>query len=532
MEQGAQSQELDNEKSRTSELGRTGTNASTKSLAEQMSLVEEIMFVSLICLAQLCTQAGLGQVLAIVNGPLADAFGLSNPGDLAWLIAGYSLTVGTFILVAGRFGDLFGYKKMLLIGFSWFSFWSMVAGLAVYSNHVLFIFARVLQGIGPSICLPNGLALLGATYAPGPRKNMVFALFGATAPGGSIIGAVFAGLFSLAWWPWTFWSFSITLAIITVVGYFVIPDPPSKARIEGRNRTLRETILLLDPLGGLVGITALVLINFAWNQSDSGVVGWSDPGVAWYLYLTLILGILLVPVFFYIEVKVSSSPLIPFEALSADVAFVLGCIACGWGCFGIWVYYIWTFAEVLKGATPLQASAWTCPVAISGAMASISTGFLLGKMRPAMVMTIALTAFTVGTILIATAPVDQTYWAQFFVCVIVIPWGSMDMSFPAATLILSNSVAKEHQGIAASLVNTVVNYSISLALGFAGTVEANVNNGGLTPEDKLKGYRGAWYLGIGLGGMGLALSMTYLLKGYWQDHQASKSKIESSGEDC
>lgn len=56
MEQGAQSQELDNEKSRTSELGRTGTNASTKSLAEQMSLVEEIMFVSLICLAQLCTQ--------------------------------------------------------------------------------------------------------------------------------------------------------------------------------------------------------------------------------------------------------------------------------------------------------------------------------------------------------------------------------------------------------------------------------------------------------------------------------------------
>lgn len=120
-------------------------------------------------------------MLAIVNGPLADAFGLSNPGDLAWLIAGYSLTVGTFILVcdpipytcatfrtnlsqvAGRFGDLFGYKKMLLIGFSWFSFWSMVAGLAVYSNHVLFIFARVLQGIGPSICLPNGLALLGAT---------------------------------------------------------------------------------------------------------------------------------------------------------------------------------------------------------------------------------------------------------------------------------------------------------------------------------------------------------------------------------
>lgn len=197
--------------------------------------------------------------------------------------------------------------------------------------------------------------------------------------------------------------------------------------------------------------------------------------------------------FFYIEIKVSSSPLIPFEALSVDVAFVLGCVACGWGCFGIWVYYIWTFAEVLKGASPLLTSAWISPVAVSGAIASLATGFLLGKVRPAVVMIIALTCFTIGTVLIATAPVDQIYWAQFFVCTVVIPWG-MDMSFPAATLILSNAVAKEHQGIAASLVNTVVNYSISLALGFAGTVEANVNNGGITAEDKLKGYRGAWYL--------------------------------------
>jgi hypothetical protein len=69
------------------------------------------------------------------------------------------------------------------------------------------------------------------------------------------------------------------------------------------------------------------------------------------------------------------------------------------------------------------------------------------------------------------------------------------MSFPAATLILSNAVSKEHQGVAASLVNTVVNYSISLGLGFAGTVEVHVNNGGRTQQDLLRGYRGAFYMG-------------------------------------
>lgn len=305
--------------------------------------------------------------------------------------------------------------------------------------------------------------------------------------------------------PWTFWSFAIALAGIAVLGYFVIPDPPT--RFDAKRRTTKDILMELDPLGGIVGITALVLINFAWNQS--GVTGWQEP----YVYVCLIIGILLVPVFFYIELRIAPAPLIPFDALSTDVAFVLGCVACGWGCFGIWIYYTWNYVELLRGASPLLASAWICPVAVSGAIASISTGLLLSRIKASFVMAIALTAFTVGTILIATAPVDQIYWAQLFVCTLIIPFG-MDMSFPAATLILSNSVKKEHQGIAASLVNTVVNYSISLSLGFAGTVEGQVNNGGKTPADELKGYRGAWYLAIGFAGLGIALSIAFILKDY------------------
>ncbi len=67
---------------------------------------------------------------------------------------------------------------------------------------------------------------------------------------------------------------------------------------------------------------------------------------------------------------------------------------------------------------------------------------------------------------------------------------------------------KEHQGIAASLVATVVNYSISIGLGIAGTVESHVNNGG---QDLLKGYRGALYAGIGLSGMAVLLSLLFVI---------------------
>lgn len=65
---------------------------------------------------------------------------------------------------------------------------------------------------------------------------------------------------------------------------------------------------------------------------------------------------------------------------------------------------------------------------------------------------------------------------------------------------------KEHQGVAASLVNTIVNYSISIALGIAGTIEGHINDDG---KDLLKGYRGAWYLGIGLAGSGILLSLLF-----------------------
>ena len=481
------------------------------SLQKAVSLPREILVIGIISLSQFTTQVGLGQTLSILH-IMSDSFGIGDPGIDAWLIAGYSLTVGTFILLSGRLGDMYGYKRMLVIGYTWFALWSMVAGLAVYSNDVLFIFARVLQGIGPSICLPNGLALLGALYEPGRRKNMAFSVFGACAPGGSIVGAVFGALFAqLAWWPWTFWSFALVLGVLAVVAALAIPDPQT---LPPRPRSLKALVEELDLLAAAIGITGLVLFNFAWNQAP--VVGWKSA----YVCVCLVLGVLLMPLFFYLEIKVSPYPLIPFSALNSTNAFVLGCVACGWANFGIWVYYIWNILEVLRGITPLLASAYLTPLVMSGAAAAVVTGFLLSHVRPAWLMVIALSAFLTGNLLIATVPPHQVYWAQFFVTTIIAPWG-MDMSFPAATIYLSNTIEKSKQGVAASLVNTVVNYSISLGLGFAGTVEVHVNNGGHTREETLRGYRGALYMGTGLAGLGLALSITFVAKTYWDDHKTA-----------
>ncbi|KAI1642470.1 major facilitator superfamily-domain-containing protein [Daldinia loculata] len=481
------------------DLARTDTNMS---IAETLSLPREILFVLVICLAQLFTQSGLGQTISIIH-TIGEHFGITNPGELSWFMAGYSLTIGTFILFSGRLGDVFGHKTLFLYGMGWYSIWSIVCGLSVYSNHVLFIFARVLQGIGPAIILPNGLAILGVTYAPGRRKEMIFAIFGAMAPTGSVIGSLFAAILALAWWPWAFWAFGIVLAATVVIGYYAIPEASNRhhAQPKGFKNTLRE----LDLIGTVLGVGGLVLVNFAWNQAP--VVGWDKP----YVYVLLIVGLLLLAAFFVFELKFAQYPLIPFNAFSYEVSFVLAAIACGWSCFGIWFFYSWEFLLVLRRVPPLLATAMFIPTVISGIFAALFTGYTLHRLRPPVVMTMALVFFTTGIIILATCPVEQVYWGQYFVSGIIMPWG-MDMSFPAATLILSDAVPRKHQGIAASLVNTVVNYSISLGLGFAGTVETQVNKGGETPGDILKGYRGAYYMGIGLASVGVLVCIAFVAK--------------------
>lgn len=393
---------------------------------------------------------------------------------------------------------------MLIIGYVWFSFWSLISGFSVYSDFKLAVVSRVLQGIGPAICLPNALAILGTAYRPGHRKAMVFAFFGAVAPIGAICGGAGASLLALAWWPWALWAMAVWLAFLAIVSHFAIPELP---RLPTPRGNWSDWSRILDLSGATTGVVALVLFNFAWTQAP--IDGWANPSVI----VPLILGLLIFILFVYIEFKISDNPLLPFAAVNRDVIWVLAAMACGWATFGIWTLYLVQLLQDIRNLSPLLTTAWFSPVVVSGACAAVFTGKMLGPWQvwPGAVITLALFAFTIGITLTATVPNDQIYWGQTFVSMLIMPFG-MDMSFPAATLILSNAVPKEHQGMGASLVNTIVNYGIALGVSFAGTIEIHVRG----PEDKwenrLQGYRGGMYMGIGLAGLGLAICLFFTVR--------------------
>jgi hypothetical protein len=202
---------------------------------------------------------------------------------------------------------------------------------------------------------------------------------------------------------------------------------------------------------------------------------------------------------------------VPFGLFGGGTGFVLAATSFGWASFGIWVYYIWQFFLQIRRYSPLDAAAHFIPILPVGLLATGLTGYLKRWLRPTWILITSMAAFTLGLALLAAVSRTQTYWSVAFLSLAVVPFG-MDMSFQAATIITSNAMPTDHQGgMAGSLVSTAVNYSISLGLGVGATVEAYSNNGGRTPEDILRGFKHAWYLGAALGAVGLVIAVAYVV---------------------
>lgn len=473
-------------------------------IAESLSPLHEILFVGVVCLAQICTLGALGAVLNILS-VIGDNYGITTTAQLSWLFAGFSLTEGTFMLFSGRLGDVYGHKKVLIFGYLWFSLWTMAAGFTVYMHYPVHIFTRIMQGIGPAIVVPNTVAIVGIVYPPGHRKDVVFSIFGAIGLTGFVLGMLSSALFSLLWWPWTYWSSAIAIACIAVAVYYIVPTPPGKVCSIHAGRS-GSRLADLDLFGAITGIGALIFINLACNQAP--IMGWSHPATVW----TLVLGLIILALFFYIEFKLASRPLLPFDLISGEVAFVLAATAFGWAGFGVWLYYAFLDLQKIYNLSPMVSTLWVLPVAVSGVIATITTVFLLGsaKLSPAALLAISMVAFTIGIVLDATCPVEQSYWGQTFGCLFIIPFG-MDMSATAASIILSNAASKEQQGMAGSLVSIVLNNAMSLGLGFAGTLVVNITSGDTIQQDIFDGVHGAFWMAVGLTGVGLLIALVFLL---------------------
>ncbi|KAI9036820.1 MFS general substrate transporter [Aspergillus affinis] len=406
----------------------------------------------------------------------------------SWIGASYALTQGTFVLMSGRLGDVFGHRRLLILGGIWLAVCTLIS--AFCNNFFAFVCMRALSGVGGAAIMPNAVAMIATTNPPGKVRNLSLGLFGASAPMGGYFGALFLGAFlEKTEWKWFFVFIACLNATIFVPLWALTPKEVAVDR-HGK----------IDWIGSALGTGSLILFNFVWNQAPS--VGWQTP----YEIALLIISILLFAGFLIWERNFTPHPIMPLDIFKAPCFLtLLFVVLLNYMAVGtlIWYQVLWLL-EVWNWSPLEFAVGWT-PFVICATGAACLAAWLIPRLAAQWILAIGTITILVSNVLMATVPLRQTYWAQVFPSVVLFSF-CPDLVYTAGQIIASNSVRRNQQGIAGSIIGTLNLYGNSLGLGFASTIETQIAK----TAGRIWGYRAALYFGVGISVVALVLDVFFV----------------------
>jgi MFS family permease len=403
-----------------------------------------------------------------------------------WPASVFSLVTGAFLLPFGRLADIFGGYIVFCAGLGWFLIWSIIAGFS--QDYIMLIVCRALQGFGPAAFLPSGIMLLGSIYRPGPRKNLVFSLYGAFAPVGFFTGIFFAGVAAqFITWGWFFWIGAIILAIVAVVSYLCIPNRKEDHAGKG---------VKMDWWGTGTVVSGLVLIIFALTDGSHAPEGWATP----YIPVTFVIGCLLLAAFVYIEGWVAEQPLLPGDMFHIKGMKPLAlALFFQYGTFGIFIFYASFYIEQVVGAGPLLTAAWFTPMCVGGLILATVGGLILHLLPGRILLLISGTAYILSTLLFAILPVSFNYWAYIFPAMICATLG-IDITYNVSNIFITTSMPKARQGLAGAFMNSLLFLGIAFFLSFADLAVSETEERG-----QRQSYKVAFWLATALAGAGVII---------------------------
>jgi EmrB/QacA subfamily drug resistance transporter len=406
--------------------------------------------------------------------------------NLQWIVTGYTLTFGGFLLLGGRAADIFGRRRMFMAGLALFASASLIGGLA--QSGTMLIIMRGIQGLGGAIVSPAALSLLTTTFHEGPERNRAIGIWGAVAASGGAVGVLLGGILTEAiTWRWVF-------LVNVPVAAFVITAAP-RILMEGRGESQHHP----DYRGG-VAVTA-ALIALVYGLSEGGQHSFTSSR-AW---VPLLAAAVLMAVFVAIELRVND-PLLPFRIFrSSTVAGAdLGMLAVGASAFGM-VFFLTLYMQQILRMSPIQTGlAWlpmTVCIAISAQIATRNVGRV--GVKPFFAGGLLCAAG--GMALFTGVSVHGSYGANALPGLILVAIG-MGLAFTTATVAATAGISDAEQGLASGLVVTSqqVGASIGLAVLTAIAASATRHYAGPPPQALVHGFKVAFAVGIGFGVAGAA----------------------------
>ncbi|MDK1475990.1 MFS transporter [Streptomyces sp. 549] len=380
----------------------------------------------------------------------------AGPAALQWLTTGYSLPVAIGLITGGRLGDLYGRRRLLLIGTVVFTTASLLCGLAAGPG--VLIGARALQGVGVALMIPQILATLHVTFE-GRNRSKAFGLYGAVLSIANVLGPVMGGLlteadlFGLSWRPIFLVNVPVGLAVL-VLGRKFVPESTEKKA----NRP--------DLTGMALSALAIVLIIFPLTE------GHLHDWPLW-CFALLGAGLLVLAVFLrHQRRKQGNAPLVPLSLFQGrqfpggTAAQLMHGLLCGLF-FMTWTLYL----QRALGMSPFQAALAFVLLSVGELAGATIAAKSAGRFARRLPQTGALItiAATVGYGLqIAAGQADLTLLGMT-VPVVLIGFGLGMVSGPLADMSLAK-VPHDDAGAASGLFNTAMHLGIALGTALTALV--------------------------------------------------------------
>lgn len=454
------------------------------------TLFSECFFVFSIIMSQFLTEYFVSGFVVILP-PIIRELHIPQASQV-WPATAFSLVIASTLLVFGRFGDIYGGYPVFLGGLAWLLVWSIIAGFS--TSPLMLDFSRAFQGLGAAAFLPTGVQLMGSLYRPGPRKNLVFAIYGTSAVFGFFGGIFIAGIVGqFLRWGFYFWIGAILAAITLLTSIYSIPH-----HAESEQQKLDRSKVRMDIPGAITIITGLVLVVFSITDSAHASHGWKTP----YIPITFSLGIFSLLAAVYIETRIAVNPLLPATIFTTPcMTPLLLALFLLYGTWGIFSVYGTLYFQNIMGASPLLVVAWYTPLGVAGLLISILEGFILHLVPGRILLVISGLGALGSQLLLALLPLhDADYWAWIFPATIFSTIG-IDLSTILMTVFITTTFPASQQGLAGGVINSVLQLGVAFVLGLTDILQsATVDDVGLA-----KSYKNTFWFGVAAGGVALLL---------------------------
>jgi EmrB/QacA subfamily drug resistance transporter len=437
--------------------------------------------------------------MTIVNVALPSIqrdLGFSQSG-LAWVLNAYLIAFGGLLLLAGRLGDLFGRKRVFLIGLGIFTAASVLCGLSF--NQPMLIAARFIQGVGGAISSAVILAMIVTLFPRPDEQAKAFGVFSFIASAGAAIGLLAGGLITQAVsWHWIFFV-NLPIGIVTAI-------------LSARLLTSDRGIGIgkgADVLGATLVTVALMLGVYTIVQSsDYGLGSLRTIGLGT-LAITLLAA-------FVVRQAMARNPILPLRIFSSRKISAANVVQALMSSAFLGFFFVASLdLQRVLGYGPMAIGLAFLPVAVVMGLFSIRfSALLINRFGPFAVLVSGQVVIVAALAVLGFGPTYANYAIHLMVPLALLGLGG-GLSFPSMTIIAMSDARPSDAGLASGLLNTTGQVGGALGLAILATLAGSrtsslLHDGAGTVSALAGGYHLAWLVGAGTVLVTIALTISLL----------------------